>query len=312
MLSTKSQAGFVPIFIFLIVVLVGSVVAINLRTSFNQSPQSAPQATDGATSASPTPAGNKTQKQNSSTPTPTPSQVSRSSTNTNSQPTPTTTPTNSTQSGIGLEIDPSSLDVTIEAGKTAKVLILKSTGASGFSFYGKPTSEPRIGFVESTGGIGPDIPTTISMYVNAGTPAGTYSGTQKLRNENSQELSFPVKVTVTTTPSSPYIKLTYPNGGENFRVGDAIKIMWEGYSLTKCTLSIYHGEVSDYLSYESINFAANDNGQFNWKAGAINYDQTGGMFMGNKSSVQAKIDILCGSSGGQVSDKSDNYFTITK
>lgn len=203
------------------------------------------------------------------------------------------------QPQIGLQINTSSVDLTIEDGKSAKVFDITSIGASGFSLYGYPTSYgPGINWSVSSGGITSGNSTPVSIQVNSGINPGTYSGTGIVKDQNGMQISVPVKVTVVRTQASRFVKVTSPNGGEAVRVGDTVSIQWEGNDIDKCNIgySFGIGSLNDIASF----YPTSGNGSYEW---TVN--------IGNTTNTQVKIDLLCYKTGvGQVSDQSDNFFTV--
>jgi len=97
-----------------------------------------------------------------------------------------------------LRVNPQSVDVTIQAGQTAKVLDVTSISSNGFSFYGYPTSYgPGINWSISSSGTVPGRTIPVSISVITKVPAGTYTGVGILRDvQGTTRIDIPVKVTV--------------------------------------------------------------------------------------------------------------------
>ncbi len=238
------------------------------------------------------------QKETTTNPTPT------SGSNSDTTPTPTsggtTSPTPTpAQAPFGLQASASSVNLTIEEGKSTKAFDITSTGATQFSLYGYPTNYgPGINWSVSSGGIsnGQSVPVEIS--VNSGINPGTYSGNAIVKDQSGAQISIPVKVTVVRTQVSRFVKVTSPNGGEALKVGDKVNISWEGNDIDKCNVGYSFGLGS--LNNINPNVSTTGNGSYEW---TVN--------IGNTANTQVKIDLLCYKTGvGQVSDQSDNFFTV--
>ncbi len=123
-----------------------------------------------------------------------------SSLNLSVNPSPSPTPISS----IGLQINVSSVDVTVTAGSSIKAFDLLSTGATQFTLYGYPTSYgPGINWSVSSGGISNGQSYPVYIQVNSNIPAGVYTGTGIIQNGTGQQLTVPVKVTVQTPAPTP-------------------------------------------------------------------------------------------------------------
>lgn len=107
--------------------------------------------------------------------------------------------------------------------------------------------------------------------------------------------------TNTADPNTPtFIKVTSPNGGENFKVGDTMHITWSSNNLNKsgsCVITLAYDNGPKSSAWVPVN---TPNGYFDWKLPS----ESGGH--------QAKVDMQCYDSGSNGhNDQSDNYFTIT-
>lgn len=226
----------------------------------------------------------------------TPVPTSGSGSGTNPTPTVTTAPT---QASLGLQVSASSVDLTIEDGKSAKAFDITSTGATGFSLYGYPTEYGAgINWSVSSGGITPGSSVPVSVQVNSGINPGTYSGTAIIKNQSGVQISIPVKITVVRTQASRYVKILAPNGGETLKAGDTFTVQWEGNDIDKCNIGYTFGPGS--RNDINSNVPTTGNGSYAW---TVN--------IGNTTNTQVKIDLLCYKTGiGQVSDQSDTFFTV--
>lgn len=106
--------------------------------------------------------------------------------------------------------------------------------------------------------------------------------------------------TNTADPNTPtFIKVTSPNGGENFKVGDTMHITWSSNNLNKsgsCVITLAYDNGSKSSAWVPVN---TPNGYFDWKLTS----ESGGK--------QAKVDMQCYDSGSNGhNDQSDNYFTV--
>ncbi len=111
----------------------------------------------------------------------------------------------------------------------------------------------------------------------------------------SESISGPIVPSPLPTPTSRFIKITYPNGGENFKVGETIKITWEYANLAQCILTYVTNGVQS-TSFYPVNPAQN---YYNWVVPSGSVGQT-------------KIDASCyDSSSNGAQDQSDNFFTVS-
>lgn len=106
--------------------------------------------------------------------------------------------------------------------------------------------------------------------------------------------------TGTTCDFPPFVRLTYPNGGETFTVGDVINITWESNKMETCTLGW-----------------SNAPGSLNWIDNApvipgAQKSYTWTVSMGTRlMTTQMKIYLMCGIPNvGLWDDFSDDYFTV--
>lgn len=106
-----------------------------------------------------------------------------------------------------------------------------------------------------------------------------------------------------------FIKITYPNGGENFKVGDILRIRWESNNLNKngscvVTFTYYtgrhprYGETQRGAKWASVN---TPDGYFDWEL----YSDS----LGSK----AKVEMECyDTNSNHYLDRSDDYFSVSQ
>lgn len=128
--------------------------------------------------------------------------------------------------------------------------------------------------------------TTSSTQNPASTPTPTQAPTQTSTN--------------TSDSGAPtFIKVTSPNGGESFKVGDSMHITWSSNNLYKsgsCVITLAYDNGSKSSAWTPVN---TPNGSADWKLTS----ESGGK--------QAKVDMQCYDSGSNgYNDQSDNYFTV--
>lgn len=101
-------------------------------------------------------------------------------------------------------------------------------------------------------------------------------------------------------PPPPFVRITYPNAGETFTVGDAVEIQWEANRITSCFL----GHTIGPGSMEWINTNVDGTtGSYSWTA------ERWGSY--NILPQQQKIYLSCTSPFvGTFEDYSDDYFTV--
>lgn len=107
--------------------------------------------------------------------------------------------------------------------------------------------------------------------------------------------------TNTSDPNAPtFIKVSSPNGGESFKVGDTIHVTWSSNNLYKsgsCIITLAYDNGSKSSAWVPVN---TPNGYFDWKLTS----ESGGR--------QVKVDMDCyDSNSNNTHDQSDNYFTVT-
>src|SRR3989344_1189848 len=196
-----------------------------------------------------------------------------------------------------LQASPSSVKVTITSGMTKPALTLTSTGSNSFLMYGYPTDYgPGINWAPSSGGMSPGGTVQIEIQVNEGINPGTYTGNPIIKDSNNQSFTIPVSVTVVRSTTSRFVQVTSPNGGETLIKDTKTNITWNYYDIDTCSISYTFGPG------HSSNIATVN-------ASTRSYEWT--VDVGNTTSTQAKISLLCHKTGiGQVQDQSDNFFTL--
>lgn len=213
-------------------------------------------------------------------------------------PSPTTSSSNQTSSSTGYYLSKSSVDLSIESGKSAKAFDIISTGTTQFSITGYPTSYgPGINWLETSGGMSKGQTIAINIKVNDGITPGIYTGNAVVDGLNSSRITIPVKITVFKTQTSRYVKVISPNGGETLSTGSSANISWEGTDIDKC--SIMYLTNNNTGNTIATNIATTGSGSYSWNVN-----------IGNNP--QAKISLTCYKTNvGQVLDDSDGFFTVS-
>ena len=107
-----------------------------------------------------------------------------------------------------------------------------------------------------------------------------------------------------TSCDLPFVRLTYPNGGETLTEGDEIDITWEARGVTSCTLAQSFSQASTPQTGNWKLIDSNVDGterSYHWVVKGSILGQTQGEW----------INIICApSSGGTVKDYSDNPFWV--
>lgn len=135
------------------------------------------------------------------------------------------------------------------------------------------------------------------------TPKPTTTTTSPTQNPVSTPTptSAPTQTSTNTSDSSAptFIKVTFPNGGESFKVGDSMHITWSSNNLYRsgsCVITLAYDNGSKSSAWVPVN---TPNGYYDWKLTS----ESGGK--------QAKVDMQCYDSGSNgYNDQSDNYFTV--
>ena len=100
----------------------------------------------------------------------------------------------------------------------------------------------------------------------------------------------------TTAPQPRSIKITYPNGGEVFNVGDKVRVTWTSHKIDKVFLAHSFGPGS----VNPITGPIPNQDYYDWVVD-----------IGNTANTQVKIDITGYETGvGSEADQSDNFFTV--
>lgn len=210
------QKGFVPIMLILLLAIIVGTTSIVIKNALLVGPQPTPDKSfEGSGSAqlkvSSTSGGilsqlfkNQLSPKASASPTPLSNSPS-SSTSTNSIPPniPTNPATSSDStskaSGFGLEITPASVDVTMKAGSSQKVITFKSVSKRGFSmgFLPNSTGMPAgIRWRSQSGYLDIGQSNDNSLEVDLTVPKGVYIGKAAVYNNDREALEFTVRVEV--------------------------------------------------------------------------------------------------------------------
>lgn len=105
----------------------------------------------------------------------------------------------------------------------------------------------------------------------------------------------PVNVGIGTTAPERSIKITYPNGGEVFNVGDKVRITWTSNKIDQVNLGYSFGPGS----LNPITSFISSQDYYDW---VVN--------IGNTNNTKVKIDVLGYGPEGQSNDQSDDFFTV--
>ncbi len=125
----------------------------------------------------------------------------------------------------------------------------------------------------------------------------------------------------TTTSTTPSITVLSPNGGENLKDGDVVRITWKTTSLPSSqkldiALEVPHLTWQNGTVGKNIITGIDNRGFYNWTVKALKpfYEPEGGTIV--YPNGQYKINVSCRGGDGVCPisnnfDESDNYFTIT-
>lgn len=213
-------------------------------------------------------------------PTPTPTLTSGSA----SVQTPT--PTSSQNPGMspGASLSTNSVNITMNRGETKNnVFSFTSTGATGFSLYGYPTSIGS-GIVASpaTGGFSNGQTINVSLTVNSSVSPGTYTGSQTLTFTpyNAQKtVSYSITV---VEPSSSSLGYTFSANSVNVTIqkGNAASVFT--FTSTGSTQYHFQGPPTDYGP--GINWlyssGGTNNGQATEQKISVNSNVSAGTYTG--------------------------------
>lgn len=108
--------------------------------------------------------------------------------------------------------------------------------------------------------------------------------------------------TQTPTPSSsPYVRVTYPSGGENFQVGNTVTIRWEtNMPMGSCQIQNIDSNNSGPVVGSSVNVTQQS---INWVATNGNTTLT---------EEQYRVYMICYDLNGGTQFATGNYFTVRK
>lgn len=155
----------------------------------------------------------------------------------------------------------------------------------------------------------PSVSPTVQSKLTSTPKSTTKASSVPAANPTSKPSTIPLPI-ATPAPVQPsnntsdsnaptFIKVTAPNGGESFRVGDTMHITWSSNNLYKsgsCVITLAYDNGSKSSAWVPVN---TPNGYFDWKLTS----ESGGK--------QAKVDMQCYDSGSNgYNDQSDNYFTV--
>ena len=178
----------------------------------------------------------------------------------------------------------------------APILIISMVALVGVGFYlGITFQKSDISSTEQN--IEPSISPTVELTITGTpkltsklttTPTPTPTPTSVLSGTNTSDSNLPTS-----------IKISSPNGGESFKVGDTMRITWSSNNLNRsgsCIVKLVYENNSSSTSWAPVNTPV---GSEDWKLTSESGDH------------QAKVDIECyDDKQTRVHDQSDNYFVV--
>lgn len=185
-----------------------------------------------------------------------------------------------------------------QKGFSPVIIIFAVLAILGIGFYaGISSQKPLVSNVELLQSPSSSTPTTNPTSKSTTTTSPT-------QNSVSTPTPTPAPAqTLTNTSNSnapTFIKVSSPNGGESFKVGNSMHITWSSNNLYKsgsCVITLAYDNGSKSSAWVPVN---TPNGYFDWKLTS----ESGGK--------QAKVDMQCYDSGSNgYNDQSDNYFIVS-
>lgn len=126
--------------------------------------------------------------------------------------------------------------------------------------------------------------------------------------------SLSASVTTTPAPSSSssssteivqsteFIKITSPNGGESYKVGQSLNITWEYKDVSDCQIR--------YVTEDNTKSALFLSADVTKKSYQLPLSP---LYLGELESAKLKIDLTCTKADkSSISDQSDNHFTLSQ
>lgn len=148
-------------------------------------------------------------------------------------------------------------------------------------------------------------PTPILTIIPTKTPTGTTASNANNSSPtptNTPTLAPTNTPTPTAIPVSPFVKVTSPNGGESFKVGNSVTVTWDtNMNLGGCEMQTIDSNNSGTVVGSNVDVTRRS---INWTA-----------TIGNTSleERQLKIYMICHDfNGGTQFARSENYFTVRK
>lgn len=218
--------------------------------------------------------------------------------------------TNATISVPYNSITTSGTNLLVPTGTTAVVVSLSGINSTGSNtaFHIGNAANPSLtpSPTPSTIKTFPTLPqlTTNNLYTNPSSnqlviyqPSGlSLTTTSPITQPTASVSQTPVPTATPTPTPARSVKITYPNGGETFKVGDKVRITWDSSKIDTVMLGYSFG----VGSLNNITSLIPNQGYYDW---TVN--------IGNTTNTKVKIDISAYETGrGSVIDQSDDFFTV--
>ncbi len=146
---------------------------------------------------------------------------------------------------------------------------------------------------------------TVTNTVNvSGVAAGAYTHTVTVSSSNAGSISYDVRLDVTSQAAQPALRVTYPNGGEAFTVGQAITVTWAANEDSINRVEIFLSPDEGETWYSITPNGSVNAGEAGWEA--YQWTVAGGTFLADR--VLLKIEDY--NEGSGIVDESDGPFAI--
>lgn len=188
----------------------------------------------------------------------------------------------------------------------SSLIVIAILALLGIGFYAGITSQKSIisNVTELLQTPGPSVSSTVEPTPTSTPQITPKPSTTSVTNPTPKPTSIPAPTQPSSNTSDSnvpaFIKVSAPNGGESFKVGDSMHITWSSNNLYKsgsCVITLAYDNGSKSSAWVPVN---TPNGYFDWKLTS----ESGGH--------QVKVDIDCyDSNSNNAHDQSDNNFTVT-
>jgi hypothetical protein len=119
---------------------------------------------------------------------------------------------------------------------------------------------------------------------------------------NSPSPSSSASATNTETAQSEFIKITSPNGGESYKIGQTLNITWEYKDVSDCQIR--------YVTENNTKSALFLSADVEKKSYQLPLSP---LYLGELESAKLKIDLSCiKNDKSTISDQSDTFFTLSQ